>query len=141
MLGQIGLAWYVGKTASQSTYGAAGSLIAVLLWVYWTSQILFFGAEFTQVWANKFGSRIEPVANAIPVTAEDRARQGMAAADGTARNICGKGASPPPSNRSLEPHAAYVPQRTRRPSTVDDLGTVLAGFGIVLVLSRFLRRD
>jgi membrane protein len=39
-----------------SAYGAAGSLIVLLLWVYYSSQILFFGAEFTQVYARRYGS-------------------------------------------------------------------------------------
>ncbi|NIV12934.1 MAG: YihY/virulence factor BrkB family protein, partial [Aliifodinibius sp.] len=41
-----------------SSYGAAGSLIVILLWIYYSAQILFLGAEFTQVYANRFGSRI-----------------------------------------------------------------------------------
>jgi membrane protein len=52
----IGL--YLGNSAVGSAFGAAGSLALVLLWVYYSAQILFFGAEFTQVYANKFGSRI-----------------------------------------------------------------------------------
>lgn len=49
----IGL--YVSRTSMASAYGAAGSLVVVLLWVYYSSQVLLFGAEFTQVWANKYG--------------------------------------------------------------------------------------
>jgi membrane protein len=49
----IGL--YISKTSTASAYGAAGSLVVVLLWVYYSSQILLFGAEFTEVWANKYG--------------------------------------------------------------------------------------
>ena len=59
------------------TDAAAGSLIVVLLWVYYSAQILFFGAEFTQVYANRFGSRVVPDADAVPVTDEARAQQGM----------------------------------------------------------------
>ncbi|NNL65203.1 MAG: YihY/virulence factor BrkB family protein [Myxococcales bacterium] len=50
----IGL--YLGQTSATSVYGAAGSLVVVLLWVYYSSQILFFGAEFTQVWSRTRGS-------------------------------------------------------------------------------------
>jgi hypothetical protein len=46
---------------------AAGSLIVLLLWVYYSSQILFFGAEFTQVYANRFGSHVTPADNAVAV--------------------------------------------------------------------------
>lgn len=54
----IGL--YLGHAAPGSAYGAAGSLVAMLVWVYYSSLILFFGAEFTQVYANRYGSHIEP---------------------------------------------------------------------------------
>jgi membrane protein len=49
-----------------SSYGAAGSLVALVVWVYYTSQIVFLGAEFTQVYARRFGSRIVPSENAVP---------------------------------------------------------------------------
>jgi membrane protein len=54
----IGL--YIGSSTLSSTYGAAGSLVILLLWVYYSAQILFLGAEFTYVFANKFGSGIKP---------------------------------------------------------------------------------
>src|SRR6185437_17177830 len=50
----IGL--YLGKASFGSTYGAAGSLVIVLVWVYYSAQIFFFGAEFTQVYAREIGS-------------------------------------------------------------------------------------
>jgi membrane protein len=71
----IGL--YLGQSSYASAYGAAGSLVVLLVWIYYSSQILFFGAEFTQVYANRYGSRIEPAADAEPVTAEARAEQGI----------------------------------------------------------------
>lgn len=52
----IGL--YLGNSSIGSAYGAAGSLAIVLIWVYYSAQILFFGAEFTQVYANRYGSKI-----------------------------------------------------------------------------------
>jgi len=55
-LGKFALGLYIGKAAASSTYGAAGSLVVLLLWVYWSAQILFFGAEFTQVYARNEGS-------------------------------------------------------------------------------------
>ena len=51
-----------------SSYGAAGSLIVLLLWVYYSAQILFFGAEFTKAYANQFGSRVTPADNAVAVS-------------------------------------------------------------------------
>lgn len=49
-LGKTALALYIGKSGVGSTFGAAGSLVALLLWIYYAAQILFFGAEFTKVW-------------------------------------------------------------------------------------------
>lgn len=54
--GKWGLGVYLGKAAPGSAYGAAGSLVILLIWVYWSAQILFLGAEFTQVYARTFGS-------------------------------------------------------------------------------------
>ena len=52
------LGLYLGKSGVASSYGAAGSLIVLLLWVYYSAQIVFFGAEFTKAYANQFGSRV-----------------------------------------------------------------------------------
>lgn len=59
-LGKTLIGLYLGKMAATSAYGAAGSFVVVLLWVYYSTQILFFGAEFTQVWAQRFGPGIIP---------------------------------------------------------------------------------
>ncbi|MBD2577819.1 YihY/virulence factor BrkB family protein [Oscillatoria sp. FACHB-1406] len=59
-IGKSILGIYLGGGSFGSTYGAAGSLIIVLAWVYYSAQILFFGAEFTQVYARRFGSQIVP---------------------------------------------------------------------------------
>ncbi len=64
VIGKSILAWYLGRQATESSYGAAGALALVLLWVYYSSLILLFGAEFTQVWANWRGHPIEPAADA-----------------------------------------------------------------------------
>jgi membrane protein len=71
----IGL--YLGNSSVGSTYGAAGSFVVLLLWVNYSAQILFFGAEFTQVYANKYGSHIVPTKNAVRLTEEDRTQQGI----------------------------------------------------------------
>lgn len=56
VIGKWGIGLYLGKAAVGSAYGAAGSLVILLVWVYWSAQILFFGSEFTQVYARTFGS-------------------------------------------------------------------------------------
>ena len=57
-LGKAAIGIYLGNSAVGSTFGAAGSLVLLLLWIYYSAQILFFGAEFTQVYANQYGSKI-----------------------------------------------------------------------------------
>jgi membrane protein len=65
--GRLGIAWYLGRTTGASVYGAAGSLVVLLLWIYYSSQLLFFGAEFTQVYARRYGSlRPAPEAGSLP---------------------------------------------------------------------------
>jgi membrane protein len=67
MLGQYLIGLYIQNFANSSAYGAAGSLIVILLWIYYTSAILYIGAEFTQVYAEASGSRIEPAEYAVAV--------------------------------------------------------------------------
>lgn len=76
-LGRYLISFYLAQTATGSTFGAAGSLVVILVWIYFSSQILFFGAEFTQVYARRYGSRIRPSENAVPATEDMRAEQGM----------------------------------------------------------------
>jgi membrane protein len=59
-LGKIVLGSYIGRSSISSAYGAAGSLVALLLWVYYSAQIIFVGAEFTRVYARKYGREIKP---------------------------------------------------------------------------------
>jgi membrane protein len=60
LLGKWALGLYLASGSAASAYGAASSLITLLLWIYYSSQILLFGAEFTQVYANRFGSAVKP---------------------------------------------------------------------------------
>ena len=66
-LGKFLIGLYLGKSDVGSAYGAAGSLVIVLLWVYYSAQILLFGAEFTQVYANTSGASIVPTEQAVAV--------------------------------------------------------------------------
>lgn len=71
----IGL--YLGSGSVTEQFGGAGALVVLLLWVYYSAQICFFGAEFTQVYANRFGSRVVPDEHAAAVTEETRAQEGI----------------------------------------------------------------
>ena len=66
-IGKFLLSLYLGKADIGSAFGAAGSFVIVLVWVYYSSQLLLFGAEFTAVYADRFGSRI------LPLTGHDAA--------------------------------------------------------------------
>src|SRR5215212_7650569 len=76
IVGKTLIGLYLGHASVGSTYGAAGSLLVFLVWVYYSAQILFFGAEFTQVYARRYGSRIVPTEGAVPLTEEARANRG-----------------------------------------------------------------
>lgn len=60
MLGKFAIGYYLGKTHITSTYGAAGSVVIILLWVYYSAAILYFGASFTKVYAKRTGRNIYP---------------------------------------------------------------------------------
>lgn len=107
-IGKFAIGYYLGNSAPASTFGAAGSLVVILLWVYYSAQILFLGAEFTQVYANKYGSRIVADEDAVPLTDEARVEQGIprkeavAAAAQTGRSVeaeekAGAGRNPVPA--------------------------------------------
>ena len=85
--GKFALGLYLGRSTVASVYGAAGSLIVILLWVYYSAIIFLFGAEFTQVYATMWGKEIRPAKHAMAMTAEARAQQGRVAKNATsARN-------------------------------------------------------
>ncbi|MEH1847925.1 MAG: YihY/virulence factor BrkB family protein [Nostoc sp.] len=67
-IGRFLLGQYLGNGSFGSTYGAAGSLVVLLAWVNYAAQILFFGAEFTQVYARRYGRGIVPTKDAIPLS-------------------------------------------------------------------------
>lgn len=60
MLGKFGISFYISKTEIGSTYGTAGSLVVVLVWIYYSAIILYFGAEFTKAFAVEYGGNIHP---------------------------------------------------------------------------------
>jgi membrane protein len=65
MVGKFGITFYIGKSDMGTSYGAAGSLVIILLWIYYSSIILYFGAEFTKAYATEWGSPIRPAKYAV----------------------------------------------------------------------------
>lgn len=72
MLGRYIIGLYIETTAAGSPYGAAGSIIVILLWVYYTAAILYIGAEFTRSYAEYIGERIEPADYAVYVEQKEK---------------------------------------------------------------------
>jgi len=60
MLGKLAISYYLGKSNVGITYGTAASIVILLLWVYYSSIILFFGAEFTRAFALHYGGGVQP---------------------------------------------------------------------------------
>lgn len=76
-IGKFLIGLYLGNSSISSTYGAAGSFAVILVWIFYSAQILLFGAEFTQVYAKRYGSRIVPDDDAIAISDAVRMAQGM----------------------------------------------------------------
>jgi membrane protein len=74
-IGKFAIELYLGKSNVGSSYGAAGSLVLILVWVYYSVQILLYGAEFTQVYANLVGQKIQPTEEATVVDPEKTPEQ------------------------------------------------------------------
>src|SRR6195952_5438244 len=75
MIGRLVIGIYIEKSGTSSTYGAAGSLIVILLWVYYTAAILYFGAEFTRAYADFKGIKIEPADFAVHVEVKEQEKE------------------------------------------------------------------
>jgi membrane protein len=74
-IGKLAIGLYLGHSSVASAYGAAGSLVVFLIWAYYSAQIFLYGVELTQVYADRYGSRIVPEPDAEPVIPEARAEQ------------------------------------------------------------------
>jgi len=92
VVGQVALGFYFGISDPGSAFGAAGSLVLILVWIYYSAQILFFGAEITQANARRRNAPVTPSKDAMWLTDEARAQQGMSSDNkgGTARKLRGK---------------------------------------------------
>ena len=74
VIGKTAIAYYLGRSGVESAYGAAGSVLVLLAWVYYSSQILFFGAEFTKLHAEDHRSRVRPIQGVKTVSEQARKR-------------------------------------------------------------------
>ncbi len=129
-VGKFAIGLYLGKSSFGSAYGAAGSLVVLLVWIYYSSQILFFGAEFTKAYANQKGSRILPDKDARPVTPEARAHQGLSQKGGPKAEPPGAAPRPRPSPTSPAPRPATAVRHQAAPSPESSSGGGLPWGGI-----------
>ena len=77
LLGKFGISFYISKSNVGSTYGATGSLIVIMLWVYYSAIILYFGAEFTKFYAVHVGDEIKPAEYAVTVEQVEQEKGNM----------------------------------------------------------------
>ncbi len=108
-IGKFAIGLYLGNSSVLDRFGAAGSLVVMLLWVYFSAQISFFGAEFTQVYASRFGEGIHPTANAVRVSEEERNRQGMTRSDADAGATATASTSAAPAVHQPAPIPVHAP--------------------------------
>jgi membrane protein len=124
-LGKFGLGFYLGREGTASGFGAAGSVVLLLLWVYYASCILLFGAEFTQVYAREHGHEIQPARGAVSVTAGFRAQQGLVPAK-----------EAPPQAPAVPPELIEVTAPPPGRSPLGGLLTTLVGSFILGLIAR-----
>ncbi len=132
VVGKFGLGLYLGKSAAGSAYGAAGSLVILLLWTYYSAQILFFGAEVTQVYARSHGSmagdpsKKEAAASAERV--EDRPREGATLTPAAAPTIVYRNAAGGNAKLAIGGMAGLL------------VGTLVGGFGAVVIALKTVKK-
>ncbi|MEP7355826.1 MAG: YihY/virulence factor BrkB family protein [Anaerolineales bacterium] len=139
----IGL--YLGRASTGAAYGGAGALVILLLWIYYSAQIFLLGAEFTQVYAGRYGQRVLPDKHAVAVTEGERARQGMTRtpenhpelAPGPALTLGVTAPAPP----AAAPARGVVPSGELKRIHISELVTFVAGIGAgALVALQSIRR-
>jgi membrane protein len=72
MIGKFAIGFYLGSSAIASVYGAAGAIILILVWVYYSAIILYFGAEFTKVYAHNHGQKIIPNSYSVQIIKQNK---------------------------------------------------------------------
>ena len=114
-VGKFAIGLYLGKSNVGTGFGAAGSLVIVLVWVYYSAQILLYGAEFTQVYANRMGQRIQPSAEANVVNFKKAEPQGRTMR--TERSAMERGVSDSHEATSMRTKRTEVSLTKSRPSS------------------------
>ncbi len=136
-LGKLGLSLYLGRESTASTYGAAASVVLLLLWVYYASCILLFGAEFTQIYAKATGFTIEPNEYAVAVTAEMRAQQGLTPSKNESPGaIVPVPIYTPPPTADFPKSMADVPRYFRESPAVSVIASIAGGYVLGLLLKK-----
>lgn len=145
-IGKFLIGLYIGKSGVASGFGAAGSLVVVFVWVYYSAQIFLIGAEFTWIYAKTFGSlrgmQDAAKAEGAPASAaasDAPSRDGATA--GAQGQVKAEPALPPSPSPAAAAAAAAAPERPAAPASWADIGT---GLAVVLalryVVPRLLRR-
>jgi len=119
MLGRYVIGLYINFSGTASAYGAAGSLIVILVWVYYTAAILYFGAEFTRVYAEYIGARIEPADYAVYVEQQEK-ELSVAVLPGTAKpdaSVIVKSGPKPNIKTDKKPVAKHPTQSKLKPKS------------------------
>ena len=102
VIGKFAIGFYLGRSEPGTAFGAAGSLAILLLWVYYAGMILFFGAEFTQAWAESRGQGIRPENGAVKVKRKKEIQRGPEEQRKAAEESAKKGKAAPPSRETVE---------------------------------------
>lgn len=140
--GKFGLGFYLGRESTASSYGAAASVILLLLWVYYASCILLFGAEFTQVYSRARGHGTQPARNAELISEESSGKR--------PRTLDGKLADP--ERAAGHVYSDFSPEQMIPPAKPDllkealvpagtFLGTMALCFAVTLTLRRVLEPE
>jgi membrane protein len=138
-IGKFALGLYLGRSNVGTTFGAAGSLAILLIWIYYSAQIVFLGAEFTQVYANVYGSRVKPDEDAVKVTEEERAEQGIPHQEklGAASLVISQGKENA-ANRDLRQPARYTSAFTYASSSPRRKGFLDRVFYSAIMFTQFI---
>jgi membrane protein len=138
VIGKFLIGLYLGNSSVASSYGAAGSFVVFLLWVYYSAQILLFGAEFTQVFAKQYGSKIVPSEHAQFVSDEERAQQGMKPKDRAGQKASTRERQPAPAvDRQIAAQQSRV-VASPQPAVKREGNLAAVVVGIMAALASFL---